>query len=62
MDKLKTEKVSSFHKIIENCECKLECVVTFLALLEMIKQRMIKVYQSENFSNILIERRTDDEQ
>ncbi|NRY62807.1 segregation and condensation protein A [Clostridium beijerinckii] len=61
MDKLKTEKVSSFHKIIENCECKLECVVTFLALLEMIKQRMIKVYQSENFSNILIERRTDDE-
>ncbi len=61
MDKLKTEHVSSFYKIIENCECKLECVVTFLALLEMIKQRMIKVYQSENFSNILIERRTDDE-
>ena len=60
MDKLKNDNVNSFSKIIENCECKLECVVTFLALLEMIKQRMVKVYQSDNFRNILIERRTED--
>ena len=60
MDKLKNENVNSFSEIIENCECKLECVVTFLALLEMIKQRMVKVYQSDNFMNILIERRTED--
>jgi segregation and condensation protein A len=45
---------------MEGCECKLECVVTFLALLEMIKQRMVKVYQSDNFTNILIERRAED--
>lgn len=60
MDKLKNENVNSFSEFIEKCECKLECVVTFLALLEMIKQRMVKVYQSDNFSKILIERRTED--
>ena len=60
MDKLKNESVNSFSEFIENCECKLECVVTFLALLEMIKQRMVKVYQSDNFSKILIERRGED--
>ena len=60
MDKLKNENVNSFSELIENCECKLECVVTFLALLEMIKQRMVKVYQSDNFMNILIERRIED--
>lgn len=54
-------KVSTFSEIIKDCECKLECVVTFLALLEMIKQRMVKVYQNDNFTKILIERRTDDE-
>lgn len=57
LNKLKDDNVNSFSELIENSECKLETVVTFLALLEMIKQRMIKVYQSENFSNILIERR-----
>lgn len=60
-DKLMNENVSTFSEITKNCECKLECVVTFLALLEMIKQRMVKVYQSDNFMNILIERRSDDE-
>lgn len=61
LNKLKNDNVNSFSELIENSECKLESVVTFLALLEMIKQRMIKVYQSENFSNILIERREEDE-
>lgn len=60
LDKLKNENVNSFSEFIENCQCKLECVVTFLALLEMIKQRMVKVYQSDNFMNILIERRKED--
>jgi len=60
MDMLKNENINSFSEFIENCECKLECVVTFLALLEMIKQRMVKVYQSDNFTKILIERRAED--
>ena len=61
MDKLKNENVNSFSELMEKCECKLECVVTFLALLEMIKQRMVKVYQSDNFMKILIERRAEDD-
>ena len=61
MDKLKNENFNSFSEFMEKCECKLECVVTFLALLEMIKQRMIKVYQSDSFTKILIERRAEDD-
>ena len=61
MDKLRNENVNSFSEFMEKCECKLECVVTFLALLEMIKQRMVKVYQSDNFMKILIERRAEDD-
>jgi segregation and condensation protein A len=59
--RLMNEKISNFDELTKECECKLECVVTFLALLEMIKQRMVKVYQSDNFMNILVERRMDSE-
>ncbi|PRR80882.1 segregation/condensation protein A [Clostridium vincentii] len=55
-ERLKKDKVTQFDELILECECKMECVVTFLALLEMIKQRIIKVYQSSNFGNIIIER------
>lgn len=59
-ERLKNNKTINFFEFMEGCECKLECVVTFLALLEMIKQRMVKVYQSDNFMNIIIERRAED--
>lgn len=52
-------KVIEFSEIISECECKIECVVTFLAMLEMIKQKVIKVYQNTNFGEILIERRNE---
>lgn len=61
LERIKREKVSEFSKIIDECECKLESVVTFLALLEMIKQRMVKVYQSSSFGEILLERLDEDE-
>jgi len=59
MNKITNEHINSFKELVEKCECKMECIVTFLALLEMIKQRMVKVYQSDNFANILIERRME---
>ena len=59
MDKITNEHINTFKELVEKCECKMECIVTFLALLEMIKQRMVKVYQSDNFANILIERRME---
>jgi len=60
--RLKTDKITEFDELMQECECKMECVVTFLALLEMIKQRVVKVYQSSSFGNIMIERlREEDE-
>lgn len=50
-------KILKFKEIIVESECKLEAVVSFLALLELIKLRIIKAYQDDNFSDIIIERR-----
>jgi segregation and condensation protein A len=46
----------SFSFIINQCSAKLEIVVTFLALLELIKIRTVKVVQEDNFNDIHIER------
>lgn len=47
---------SYFHEIIKNAEDRVEVIVSFLAMLELIKQRFIHVEQKEYFSNILIKR------
>ncbi|MBU5590735.1 segregation/condensation protein A [Clostridium sp. MSJ-4] len=47
---------TTFSEIMNRCDCKLEVVVTFLALLELIKEKFIKVVQEDNFSRIYIER------
>lgn len=60
LERLKKGDVNYFEDLARDCECKLERIVTFLALLEMIKQRMVKVYQSDSFMKILIERREED--
>ncbi|MGL5354820.1 MAG: segregation/condensation protein A, partial [Clostridium sp.] len=49
----------AFDDLVYECECKLEVVVTFLALLELIKIRMVKIYQENSFGNILVKRRVD---
>ena len=61
LERIRNTKVTEFSDIMTECECKLECVVTFLALLEMIKQRVVKVYQNSSFGDIMIERRDEDE-
>lgn len=53
--------VIAFDKLVMECECKLETVVTFLALLELIKLKRIKVFQDDSFEDILIKRRNDNE-
>ncbi len=45
-----------FSKIKNQCENKIEVVVTFLALLELIKLRDVKVIQQWSFREIFIER------
>lgn len=54
------KEVMEFDDLVRACECKLEVVVTFLALLELIKIRMVKIYQDDNFGNILVKRRKSD--
>ncbi|MDD5793449.1 segregation/condensation protein A [Clostridium sp. HCP1S3_B4] len=59
--KLVCGKSTEFSTLMKECECKIECIVTFLAMLELIKQKVIKVYQNSNFGEILIERQSVNE-
>lgn len=51
-----TTKRINFRRMIDRCENNLEIIVTFLAMLEMVKLKQIKVYQLNNFEEIHIER------
>ena len=59
LKKFNSVEVIEFNNLMKESSCKLETVVIFLALLELIKIRTIQVFQDENFSNILIKRRRD---
>lgn len=47
---------SSFHELISSAEDRVEVIVSFLAMLELIKQRFISVEQEKFFSDIRIKR------
>lgn len=49
------EKKTTFNKVIESSKSKTEVIVTFLALLELIKLKTIKVIQQGNFGEIYLE-------
>ena len=50
----KNNKIVSLKKLVKKLETKIEIIVTFLALLEMIKQSEIICSQKENFKDIEI--------
>ncbi|SHH35548.1 segregation/condensation protein A [Clostridium grantii] len=52
---VKENKRMNFTEIMNNCEYKIEIVVTFMAMLELIKTRTIKVLQDKNYQDIYIE-------
>lgn len=54
--KLNDNRVIEFSKLSLKCNNKLELVVTFLALLELVKQKEVKAVQKDNFNEIYIER------
>ena len=54
LQRLKKNKISSLTKLVKKLETKIEIIVTFLALLEMIKQSEIICLQKENFKDIEI--------
>lgn len=59
--KFENDEVVEFSVVMMESECKMETVVTFLAVLELIKIRVIKVYQEGNFANILMKRRREND-
>ncbi|CDI49690.1 segregation/condensation protein A [Clostridium tetani] len=65
MDYLKSKIIEnknlSFSKISKECSCKGEVIVTFLALLELIRIKIVKVVQEGNFKEIYLERMKEDE-
>lgn len=48
-----------FRELLEDAQSKSEVVATFLALLELVKQRQVAVKQSDLFDEIVIERVDD---
>jgi segregation and condensation protein A len=56
-DVLREEPVVNFTKIFEKARARLEAVATFLAILELIKMKEIKVRQSGEFGEILVYRK-----
>lgn len=58
---LSNNKVIKFQDIIKKNESKIESIVTFLALLELIKLKMVQAFQDNNFGEILIKRRNSSE-
>ena len=52
---LKRGKPFRFKQILRQARSRTEIIVTFLAVLELIKQRQVQVVQSKPFEDILIE-------
>lgn len=54
MDRLTIEKVITFSELLGPLNDKIQIIYTFLALLELVKLRLVKAYQSEPFGTIRI--------
>ena len=53
-DYIKTHKKTSFKELLEKQHSKMEVIVTFLVILEMMKMGKIDIVQEHIFDDILI--------
>lgn len=53
---LKKNKQVSFKKLLGESESKTDIIISFLALLEMVKQRHVSLHQKKSFDDIVIKR------
>ncbi len=53
---LKKSKHVSFKSMLETSESKTEVIVSFLALLEMVKQKHVSLHQDDSFDDIVIKK------
>ena len=51
---MRSHQTFSFRKLLEKQNSKMEVIVTFLVILEMIKTGRISVEQEDTFSDIMI--------
>ncbi|WP_123053592.1 segregation/condensation protein A [Clostridium sp. JN-1] len=58
---LKVKQRTCFSDITKNCSSRIEIIVTFLALLELIKLKYVLVTQENNFKEIYVKRVDNDE-
>lgn len=51
---LKNRKKAGFHELVASRQNRTELIVSFLALLELAKQKTVSLHQEETFSDIMI--------
>lgn len=54
LDRLKSERVVDFHSVFKPLKERSHLILTFLAILELIRQRLVKVEQSQPFGKITL--------
>ncbi len=54
LDKLKSERVVDFRSVFKPLKERSHLILTFLAILELIRQRLVKVEQSQPFGKITL--------
>lgn len=59
MNELKDKESLRFSHIASCCKSKIEAIVSFLAILELMRLKMLKAYQESNFSDIYLMEETD---
>lgn len=57
---LKTQSLVNFHTLLARAKTRMEIIVTFLALLELVKQQSISVVQEDPFHDMEIHPSTSD--
>tara|TARA_Y100000996_G_scaffold405911_1_gene381651 strand:+ start:67 stop:864 length:798 start_codon:yes stop_codon:yes gene_type:complete len=60
LEKIKEKDMISFYDCFNLKEGRLGVIVTFLAILEMVKENFIDISQNEKFSVIYLKRKSDD--
>ena len=59
LDRLRTHASIYFEAFFDDVKSRMEVVVTFLAMLELVKVRAIRIYQEEMAGPIMIEAAAD---
>jgi len=60
--RLSHKNKETFSSFMEDCSSKIEAIVVFLALLELIKLKRVKAYQESSFKDIYLQEAISDEE